>query len=463
VSAPEACDLLIVGGDVVTMNPAREVLVGGAVAVADDRIVAVGSTSDLTARFPDAPRLDARDCVVTPGIVNVHQHFTGDPLVRSAFPDTLYSGDAVFNWSVPLHAQHTGDDDEISALLTATESLLRGVTTIIEAGTVAHPMRVAAGLRATGARGAVGCWGWDTPGVPFAASADEVLDRQREVVDAFAPDERVIGWVTLVGHSLATPELLTGASELARERGVGFTMHLSPSASDPEVYLERHGQRPAVYLEEIGALGRHVILAHCVYFDDDEFAAMQRTETAIGYCPAAYLRTGGGVFAHGRHAQFFLDGGRIGLGCDAINAGDTVDVLHVASLAASIAKEQRIDPGWFGGIEVLEMATIRGAEAIGMDAAIGSLEVGKKADIVVHDGTAPEWTPRGDIAMQLIWSAHGRTVRDVLVDGEVVVRDGTLLTVDMQQLRLDAAEAATALWKRTGLEIPHAWPYIDAR
>ncbi len=459
-----AADLLVTGGDVVTMNPRREVLLGGTVAIAGDRIVAVGSTSELRTRWPGTPELDARDCVVTPGMVNAHQHLTGDPLARSCIPDNLPPGSSIFDWSVPLHGAHTGGDDELSAALTSSESALNGVTTLIEAGTVAHPDRVAAGMRHVGIRGTIGTWGWDIEEGPFAAPAAEVLDRQRAVLDAFpgGPGETVTGWVTLVGHSLASDELLAGAAELARDRSTGMTMHISPSSSDAQVYLERFGHRPLVHFDELGVLGPHLLLAHAVWLDDAEIDALLRTSTAVAYCPWAYFRLGQGVGPNGRHGEIFQRGGRIALGCDATNAGDQLDILRAAALAAGIAKDSRVDPTWFGAHEAFEMATIRGAEAIGMGDDIGSLEPGKYADVVVHDATAPQWSPRGDTALQLVWSTDGRSVRDVLIAGREVVREGRCTTVDLAGLRAEATDAAGRLFARAGIQVPHRWPHIPS-
>ena len=178
-------DLIIAGGDVVTMNDTREVLLGGSVVVVDGIIAAVGSTTELRAIYPDANVIDATDCVVTPGMVNAHQHLTGDPLVRSCIPDLLAPGASIFEWAVPIHAQHTADDDELSASLCAIECAQNGVTTVVEAGTVAHPDRVAKAMQAVGIRGTVGTWGWDIEEGPFVGTATEVLDRQRAVVEAF--------------------------------------------------------------------------------------------------------------------------------------------------------------------------------------------------------------------------------------------------------------------------------------
>jgi 5-methylthioadenosine/S-adenosylhomocysteine deaminase len=464
VPAPvsQPVDLLIVNGDIVTMDPSRRVLVGGAIAVSGGRITAVGSTSEFRARWPHAERVDAAGGVVTPGLVNAHQHITGDPLARSCTPDDLAPGRSIFEWSVPLHSQHTGDDDELCAQLTSAESALNGVTTIVEAGTIAFPDRVALGIRRVGVRATIGTWGWDIDAAPFAAPAAEVLDRQRAVLDALPPGGSVTGWVTLVGHNLASDELLVGAAALARERGVGMTMHLSPTSSDPEMYLARCGRRPVVHLDALGVLGRHLLLAHGVWFDDEEVELVLGSGTAIANCPWAYLRHGQGTTGHGRHAEMFLRGGRIALGCDATNAGDQFDVLRAAALTAGLAKDVRADPTWFGAHEAFEMATIRGAEALGMSDDIGSIEPGKFADIVIHDATAPAWNPRGETALQLVWSADGRTVRDVFVAGKAVVRDRQCVTVDLAALHLDAAAAAPALFARANIQLQHRWPHIPA-
>ena len=270
-------DLLVSGGDVVTMNARREVLVGGGVLLKAGRIAAVGGTSRLRAENPGIAELDATDCVVIPGMVNAHQHVTGDPLVRSCIPDDLPPGASIFEWSVPLHAAHTADDDRLSASLAAVESLRLGVTTLVEAGTVAHPEAVGDALAAAGIRATVGTWGWDIDEGPFAAPAAEVLARQRAVLDRFPGGGLVTGWVTLVGHSLASDELLGGAADLARARGTGMTMHMSPTSSDPEVYLERTGTRPLLHLDRLGVLGPHLLIAHGVWLDDDEVDTVLRT------------------------------------------------------------------------------------------------------------------------------------------------------------------------------------------
>ncbi|MFK8024215.1 MAG: amidohydrolase family protein [Ilumatobacter sp.] len=453
---------IIRGGDVVTMNPAREVWTGGSVVLDDDVIVGVGSTSELSARHPDAEVFDARNCVVTPGMIDAHQHLTGDPLIRSCIPDLLPPGASIFEWSVPVHGAHTAPDDHLSASLSAVEALTNGVTTTVEAGTVAHPQAVTDALREVGLRATLGVWGWDIEEGPFAAPTDEVLDRQRAVVESLPAGGLVEGWVTLVGHDLASDELLAGGADLARELSTGMTMHLSPTSSDPERYLERHGRRPVVHLNELGVLGEHLVIAHGVWLDDAEVELLLDTDTALAYCPWAYLRLGQGVCAHGRHAEIVARGGRVALGCDATNAGDVMDILRTAAVAAGLARDTRIDPTCFGAHDAFALATISGAEAIGAGDRLGSLEVGKQADIVVHRTDTPGWTPRGDVGLQLVWGTDGRSVRDVFVAGRHVVADGRVATIDTEALAAEATARQASLLERAGVTPPAPlWPHRD--
>lgn len=412
----------------------------------------------MRAKWPSAEILDARDCVITPGLINAHQHLTGDPLIRSLVPDLQSSEDAIFQWAVPIHGAHTADDDALAATLCAVEAVRYGTTTLIEAGTVANPLRVAASLNEVGMRATVGCWGWDVAGLPYAAPADEVLERQRDLVRAFPKGGLVEGWVTLVGHDLASDALLAGAAALARAEGAGMTMHLSPTPADAKGYAKRSGLRPMLHLEQLGVLGPHLLLAHCVWLDDREIETLISSQTGIAFCPWAYLRLGQGVTVAGRHAEVLEREGRMALGCDSVNAGDLPDVLRAAALAVGLMRDKRLDPMRFGAGTALELATIRGAEAIGMADRIGSLEVGKYADIVVHDPKAPSFMVPGDHALNLIWGSDGRSVRDVVINGRIIVRDNHCVSVDEDMLRREAKQAQKSLLKRSGREIQPRWP-----
>lgn len=461
---PPATGLLVIhGGDVVTMNDAREVLVGGAVAIDGDTIVAVGGTADLLARFPDAARFDAAGTVVTPGLVDAHQHLTADPLVRCCIPDRIDSATAIGEWAVPLHAALRPVDDELAATLAAVEAVSNGVTTIVEAGTIAHHEAVAVALRTVGVRATLGVWGWDVGDGPHVAPVADVLDRQRAVVEAYRDDPLLDGWVTLVGHDLATDELLGGAADLARDLGTSMTMHLSPTSADVASYVARTGHRPVRHLAELGVLGSELLLAHAVWIDDEEVELLLSSGTAVAACPWAYLRLGQGVSRHGRHGELVRRGGRVALGCDSGNAGDAIDVLRAAAAFVGLARDADCDPLALGADTAFALATIDGARAIGMGDRIGSLEAGKRADVVVHRTDTPAWTPRGDTALQLVWGTDGRTVRDVWVAGRRVLADGRVTTVDVDAVAAVAADRRRALLAETGLTPMPVWPHLDGR
>lgn len=442
-------DLLVRGGDVLTMDPDRTRLVDGAVAVAGGAIVAVGEWAALRGDHPDAPVVGDADALVTPGYVNAHQHLTGDRLVASCIPDAIDSQSAIFDWAVPIHAAHTADDDELSTSLAAAAALVNGVTCTVEAGTVAHPDRVVAALVAAGMRARVGQWGWDVADAPFAAPADEVLDRFRALLDRVPAGGLVEAGVTLVGHDLMSDELLTGASELARRRGAGLTFHVSPHGADAVSYLGRTGRRPIEHFDLLGALGPHVLLAHAVHVDEHEVELVLERRVAVASCPWAYLRLAQGFVGHHRHDVIHARGGRLALGCDAENAGDAVDVLRAATLFVGLVRDRSLDAFSMTAHDALALATCRGAEAIGLGDRIGSIEVGKRADLVVHDRSGAAFIPRSDDpVLQLVWGSDGRSVRDVVVDGRVVVRDGECITVDVAALRSEAEERRRFLLAR---------------
>lgn len=450
--------MLIVRGTVVTMNADREVIGDGAVAIDGDTIALVDSYDAVRARWPDATVAGTVDDLVLPGYINGHQHLTGDRLIQSSIPDDLPPGEAIFTWVVPIHGEHTGDDDELSATLTLAESLTNGITTTFEAGTVAHPDRIARAAEKLGARLTIGTWGWDIEHGPFTGTVDEVIDRQRQMLD-LDTGPLVSGWVSLVGHDLMSDELVVAATELARSSNVGMTFHLSPSTSDTKSYLARTGRAPAVHLHSLGVLGRHLAIAHAVHIDDDEVGLIVDSGTGVISCPWAYIRLGQGLSREFRHLDLWQQGGRLALGCDAENAGDMVDGLRAAALFAGMAKERDLDPTVFGAHDALELLTIRGAQALGIDDRVGSLEVGKQADLVVHDRSSIEWIPQSpDPVLQLVWGSDGRSVRDVYVAGNQVVADGEITAFDVRALADEAVAAGQALRTRSGVDAVARWP-----
>ena len=449
----------VITGDIVTMDAERTIITDGAMAVADGKIATVGKAVDVREQCPGAPERGSAGSLVVPGFVNAHQHLTADRLVASAIPDDLPPGAAIFEWIVPVHEHVTGDDDELAATLGLMEAAANGITTTIDAGTVAHPDRVAQAMAAVGVRGAVGRWGSDADGLPQSASAPEVVDAQRDLIERYPPGGLVEASVTLVGHDLMSDDLVTAAADLARSTGRRLSFHLSPTPDDATRYLERTGHRPLVHLDRLGVLGPNVLMGHAVHIDDAEVEVLVRTGAAVASCPWAYLRLGQGMTQRFAHLDVWRQGGRLALGCDTENAGDAVDGLRAAALFAGLAKDTTADPTEFGAHHAFELLTIAGAEAVGMADRIGSLETSKAADVVVIDRSGLEWLPPSpDPILQLVWAGGGRSVTDVFVDGRLVVDGGRCATVDPDSLRTEAREAAQRLVDRSGIRPRSRWP-----
>jgi 5-methylthioadenosine/S-adenosylhomocysteine deaminase len=442
----------VAADQVLPMTGGARVLTDAAVAVTGGLITEIGPAPGILARHPSTRLLHRPGSILTPGLVDGHQHLTGDRLARCAVPDHVPSGSAVFDWAVPLHAAHRAEDDLLSASLACAEALLNGVTTVVEAGTVAHPAAVAEAMVTSGIRGTLGRWAWDRAGGgPFEADARRALDALEDLVTAWPAGGRVRGAVTLVGHDLVSDDLMIGAATLARRHDALMTMHLSPTGADPAAYLARTGQRPVAHLDQLGVLGPHLLLAHAVHLDGDEIDLALSTNTAIVSCPWAYLRLAQGITVAGRHGAFLAAGGRLALGCDSENAGDQIDVLRAAALAVGLIRDGRVDPAGPGAWAALHLATAGGAAAVGLGDSTGTIEVGRRADLVVH---VPRWsTGGGDPAQELVWGGDGRWVRDVVVDGAVVVDDGRLTTLDVPALADAGRAAGAALRARAGVPL----------
>lgn len=454
MSSESGADLLVCGGAVLTLDGGASVREGVAVVIANGAVIDVLDEPTARRQFPSADVLDATGGLVMPGLINAHQHLTGDPLVRSCIPDHIDSQESIFEWAVPIHEVHDAVDDELSATVESLRMLKSGVTTVVEAGTVANPAAVAKAMLATGIRGTVGMWGWDENEVPHRRDAGDYINAMSAVIQDYPAGGRVQGWVTLVGHALCSDELMSAASQLARDLGVGMTMHMSPSSADSADYRERHGRSPIEHLDEIGVLGSHLLLAHAVWIDDKEIELLLDHDVAIASCPWAYLRLAQGLTVAGRHGEFSVRGGRLGLGTDACNASDHHSILLSAALLAGVERDRSLDPSVFGAAWALGLATKDGARAIGRGDDLGVLAPGYKADLIVVEANDLNWSPAGDPAHQLIWGAPDRQIRHVVVDGNVVIRNAESTKIDEAALVAEVNERQQSLLRRAGIRMP---------
>ncbi|MGH3441768.1 MAG: amidohydrolase family protein, partial [Nitriliruptorales bacterium] len=355
--------------------------------------------------------LDCRDRVVVPGFVDAHVHL-GEQLARGLVPDNAGPHEWLPEWLLPMYAALTPEDERLAAELAIAEMLLTGTTTFCEAGTLLDWEPAAEAVEATGIRAQLGRWSWDLPARPerMRASADAALAACAELVDGVRArrSPRLSAAVILLGIGTASPQLMRGARELAESRDVPLaTMYASVA---PE-----HGGSavPVAELAELGWLDERAKLVHAVYVSDGDVARLAGADAKVVHCPTAALRHVKGISRYGKVPEMLAAGMSVGLGADSANGSNHFDMLKVTYLAATLYKDFRRDPAMVPPETALEMATLHGARCLGLDGEIGSLEVGKRADLVVFSTEHPEWRPLLHPVQNLVLNASDRSIESV--------------------------------------------------
>jgi cytosine/adenosine deaminase-related metal-dependent hydrolase len=257
----------------------------------------------------------------------------------------------------------------------------------------------------------------------------------------------------LVGHSTNSDDVWRAAKALADQHGVRVAAHMSPRSGDPEWFVANTGRRPVEHLEAIGALGPNVALTHLADIDAGELAALKRTGTHAIHCAHAAFQGGFGLSQIGLFPEMIEAGVNVMLGTDGVAA----DILSSARLMGSVFRDARRDQDIFAPPLLLELATVNGARGLGLEREIGSIEPGKKADLVLHDTDLPEWGPVFDAPAQLALSAPPHGVHSVWVDGVQLLDAGRSTRFDEDKLLADARAAGLALIERTGLPNHTVW------
>ena len=453
----QAVDTLVTGAMLVTMDAQRRVIRDGAVAMAQGRIVAVGPSAEVAAMVAPREVIDARGFLATPGFVNAHVHLT-ETLIRNFLPEALPFDEGLNQWVIPLYQGHSAAEQAIAAQLAVLAMLKTGTTTFLEAGTLIAFEAVARALEGTGIRGRIGRWCMDrafAPGEDQAALTQAACQAFAADLAAWPDDGRLIAaWPLLVGHMTNTAELWQAATAIAREQNLRICAHMAPAAGDPEWYLANTGMRPVEWLADLGVLGDHLSLVHMVHV---EVALLAQSGTHVVHCPEASLKGGYQATTRGLFPEMAAVGVNIAIGTD---GGDRHDLMPSARLMAGLWKDVRGNTALFPAESALEMLTVNGARAMGLEGQVGTLAVGARADLVLHDAQRPEWVPLHNPVQQLVWSADGRGVHSVWVDGRRVVEAGRCTTIDEDLLLAQAQDAAKAVISRSGLPLRMAWPIL---
>jgi len=436
--------LLIRGAAIVTMDAENSIFTGD-VFVDGGRISALGRS--LTAReYKGADLIEATGRILIPGFVQTHIHLC-QTIFRGA-ADDLSLIDWLRKRIWPLEAAHTPESIYASARLGIGELIRGGTTCALTMETVRHTNEIFTAVEETGFRATVGkCMMDKGDHVP------EALQEQTEdsIAESVALLERWHGYAEdRVRYCFAprfavscTRELLNRVAKLSRERGVLVHTHASENKDEIELVRQDTGRSNIQYLNDVGLAAENVVLAHCVHLSKEDLGILQKTGTHVAHCPSSNLKLGSGIAP----VVEMLDRGiGVSLGADGAPCNNRLDMFTEMRSAALIQKAIH-GPEVLPAVRVLRMATIDGARALGLAEQIGSIEVGKRADLTLLNLDALHTTPHPDPISSIIYAADTSDVETVIIDGRIVMRDGELTTLDEQAVIRDVNEQAAVLKK----------------
>jgi 5-methylthioadenosine/S-adenosylhomocysteine deaminase len=447
---------VLAGATVVTMDPERRVLRDGAVAFADE-LLAVGPSAEVLAAYPGVEPIDCADRLVLPGFVNTHTHLF-QTLLKGLGDDRVLS-DWFRTMTGPSAVELTDEDCYAGALHGCAEALTTGTTTLLDFMYV-HPRpglgdAVASAMDDIGIRGVM-ARGYMTAGADVGAPAqlvqpldDALADAERLIRARNRPGSRVtVALAPCMSWTVDEPTLRETRA-VADATGALITMHLAESPFDVEESVRRFGMRDVPFAAHTGLLGPGLLAAHCVQVDEHDLDLLQETDTKVSHNPCSNLYLGSGFApVPAMHRR----GITVGLASDGPASSSNHSMLQAMKFAALLHKGVHRNPEVMTAEKALEMATIDGARALGMARSIGSLEVGKRADVVVLDLTNLCASPVHAAVSSLVYSQRGDEVDRVYVDGRLVVSGGALTTVDEADVRTRSAAAATGLAARAGTD-----------
>lgn len=446
----EQSSLLITGATILTLNANREIIDNGAVAIKGDRIVDAGKTDDLRSRFPEMETLDATGKAVIPGLINSHTHAVL-LVLRGTVEDM--SGDAIFNYMTPISFAMTDSERRALARLACLEAIRCGTTTMVE------PFRFisgyAQGMVETGMRLWLSESGADALTLKIRHGiyeydqgfGEEFLERIDTMAKQFhnTQDGRVQCQISAHAPDVCSPWMLGQLNELAQKHNLTRTVHLAQSPGEIKQVRAAYDRTPAEYLRDNDWLGPDVVAAHWTYCTDADIDLLAEHSVHMVHCPANSSRRGPHQVRIGR----ILDAGiNIVLGTDNM----TEDMFHALKIGSIIHRGGR-GREHEGGVDpspqaTLDAATRNAARALGRDADLGSLEVGKKADLTILDLNQAHLRPIINLVSSIVHYGNPSAVDSVMVDGRFLMRDRKVLTMDESAVIAEAQEAAVAAWHR---------------
>ena len=446
VPAKQRVDLLVTGGLLVTMDGGGAIYDDGSVAVTGDTIVAVGPSATINAKFTGLVKIDARGKLVMPGFINGHTHVPMT-LFRGLHDDATLD-DWLRKYIFPAEAKNVTEDFvRWGTRLAAAEQIRSGVTTF--ADMYYFEDAVAEETKAAGMRGVLGETWIDFP-APDNKNQTELLQYTERFLKKWNGDSLI--HAAVAPHSIYTcsRKTLQDAAGLARKYHAPILIHVAEMKKEWDDSKSENGLSPVQFLDKVGVLGPEVVAAHCIFVDDADRKILARRQVGCVHNPSSNMMLASGVSPV---PEMRAAGIAVGLGTDGpAGSNNDLDLMEEIDLAAKLAKITEMDPLALNAKSVVEMATIEGARALHMEKEIGSLESGKKADLIVIGLDRPNAVPMYDVYAQLAYALKGSDVETVVIGGRVVMRDHKLLTVKEDEVVPKAREYGKRIAASLGLQ-----------
>ena len=429
-------DVLLTADFVVTMNAQYDIHTPGAVAIADDSIVAVGDKAELASAYDAKERVDAGNAVVMPGLINVHGH--APMVLLRALADDLRLDVWLMGYIMPVENSFVNPHFcWLGTQLAAAEMIRSGTTTFMDMYYFEEAVAdaaVLAGMRAVCVQSVL-----KFP-TPDAGSYEEGLDRTRDYVVRWKDHSLIVPGIAPHAPYTVTPDLMEAAVSLALEYDLPLHIHVAEMAQEVEAHRREYGMPIVPWLEHLGVFEARVTAAHCVHLDQDELQILQRYNVGVAHNPSSNMKLASGIAPVAAMLELGLN---VGIGTDGAASNNDLDMIEEMRLASFLAKVATMNPTTLPARQVLDMATRMGARAMHIDAITGSLEPGKRADLVVvsmDDARHAPYFQRDSYSIysRLLYATHQEDVRDVMVNGAWLMRDRRLLTVDVEALRKEA-------------------------
>ena len=443
--AKDKVDLLVTHGTVVTMDEQRRLIQDGAVAVRGDSIVAVGPSADIAAQYDAAKVVDAHGAIVMPGLINGHAHV--DMSLFRGMADDLGLDEWLKKYIFPAEARNVTEDFVVWGTRLGVLEMLRGGTTTY-ADMYYFEDAVARVTKEAGMRGVLGETILDFP-APDNKRVAQALEYTQKFIDHWKGDPLIVAAVAPHSMYTCSEKTLQDAAALARKNHAPILIHIAEAPFELQLSREKYGVTPVAYLGREGILGPDVIGAHCVWVDQADIADMVHYGVGCINNPSSNMKTAAGVSPV---PDMLAAGQAVGLATDGAASNNNQDMFEEMDLAAKLQKITRMDSRAMPAQQVVEMATIGGARAIHLEKLIGSLEAGKRADLIVVDTTAPHATPMYNVYSELVYALKATDVRSVVINGKMVMEDRKMLTLDEPAILAKANEYKAQIEK--SLETP---------